>query len=87
MSLNGEAYFQREMSLEAVILGSLEHDREIAQPALTDGGGRPDRAGGTVSVDHARLGDPDPFFDYPQGGLHYLSIFTLFTLMRPPILD
>ena len=38
MSLNDEVYLQREMSLEAVISGSLEHDREIAQPAFTDGG-------------------------------------------------
>ena len=34
MSLNGEVYFQREMSLEAVILRSLEHDREIHSQRL-----------------------------------------------------
>ena len=38
MSLNDEVYLQREMSLEAMISGSLEHDRKIAQPAFTDGG-------------------------------------------------
>ena len=34
MSLNDEVYLQREISLEAVISESLEHDREIAQPAF-----------------------------------------------------
>ena len=39
MSLKDELYFHREMSFTALILGSSEDDREMTQPALTDGGG------------------------------------------------
>ena len=37
----GRVYFQRDMSLKAVILGSSENDLEIAYPKTADGGGDP----------------------------------------------
>ncbi len=50
MSLKGEAYFQGEVSLKALILGSSEDDLEVTQPATPDGGGDP-----CISVRHSQL--------------------------------